>query len=91
MKNLLLLTLFFLTSCDVPFFKVVSSSFAKEFCSCLYVEGQSENYCKAYAKQIVPVSRYDINKEASTITAYGLGKKTIATFVDKKSGCQIKE
>lgn len=78
-----------LTSCDVPFFKVVSSSFAKEFCSCLYVVGQTENYCKAYAKQIVPVSKYEVDHQKKWVQASGLGYQTTVTYLGEKEGCQI--
>lgn len=91
MKRILLLTPLFLFSCDVPFFKVVSSSFAKEFCSCLYVVKQTEAYCKAYAKQIIPVSKYSINQEKKSIEAWGLGYSTRVSFLGDKKGCQILE
>ncbi|MCR9206246.1 MAG: hypothetical protein NXH75_16810 [Halobacteriovoraceae bacterium] len=89
LRRILIFSPLFLLSCDVPFFKVVSSSFAKEFCSCLFVVKQTETYCKAYAKQIVPVSKFSINQETKSVEAWGLGYSTQVSFLGDKEGCQI--
>ena len=89
LKCIVLISPFVLTSCDVPFFRVVSSSYAKEFCSCYFVVQQTENYCKAYAKQIVPVSKYSIDSTNQTVLASGLGYETKVAYLGKKEGCKI--
>lgn len=74
---------------EASFFKVVSSSFAKEFCSCLFVEKQEADYCKSYARQIVPVSSYKIDEENKTILALALGIQSTAQFRGEKLGCRL--
>jgi hypothetical protein len=84
-----LLALTFLSSCNIPFFKVVSNSFVKEMCSCLFVVGQSEEYCKSYARQIVPVSQYTIDRQNKLVSAIGLGLQGKANFISDQLGCRL--
>lgn len=86
---LTLLSLLLLSSCVPDFFKVVSNSYAKELCSCLFVVGQEEDYCKNYAKQIVSVSELTISRENKRVLAKGFGHKSSVTFRSKRLGCQI--
>ncbi|MCF8058465.1 MAG: hypothetical protein K9K67_04160 [Bacteriovoracaceae bacterium] len=88
-KGILFLILLFTSSCQRPFLKVVSSSFAKEFCSCHFVVGQSKDYCEKYAKQIIPVSKYQIDGEKKVITANGLGHSTSVLYRNTRLGCRI--
>lgn len=83
------ITLLTLTGCQKPFLKVVSSSFAKEFCSCYFVVEQDVNYCENNAKQIVPISKYKIDKEKKTIMGFGLGQNTLVEYRGKRLGCRI--
>ncbi len=72
---------------DFP--KAVAASFAKEFCSCLYVEELSEQDCAIFAKQIIPVSAYGINKKTHTIWAKGLSFTALAKFDQRHYGCRL--
>lgn len=76
-----------LSSCDFP--KVVSASFAKEFCSCHFVVKQSNEFCENYAKQIIPISSYGLDK--NIVWAKGLFIKTEVQYLGKKLGCTIKK
>ena len=72
-----------------PFFKVVSAHFAKEFCSCYFVVGQSRQYCENYAEEYIPTSGYEVIEEAREIVAFGLGFQSRAKFISKKYGCRL--
>jgi len=87
---LLLLSLGALQGCS-PFFKVISAHFAKEFCSCLYVVGQSKEYCEEYAEEYIPTSGYEIHGDSKEIVAFGLGHRSVAQFVSTKYGCRLTE
>lgn len=87
--SLLFISTLLLSSCQGSFFKVLSSSYAKEYCSCYYVVGQSKEYCQAYSRQILPVSSYDINESDKKISAKGLGFASEAKFIDDRKGCEI--
>lgn len=78
-----------LSGCNKSFFKVVSSSFAKEYCSCRFVVGQSKKYCHDYASQIVPVSSYSEDGQNKTIQAKALGFISKAIYKDSKRGCSL--
>jgi len=79
--------LFSLTGCKFP--KVVSAFYAKEVCSCLFVEKQYEAYCHEYGKQIIPIWTKEIDYKNKKVTAFGLWKSTEASFISLRSGCQI--
>ncbi len=88
---LFILSLILLSGCKVPFFKVVSNSFVKEMCSCLFVVGQDENYCKAYARQILPVSSYTIDQQTKKVLADGLGHSGSASYISNELGCRLED
>ena len=82
-----LLLLLSLSGCKFP--KVVSAFYAKEVCSCLFVEAQSEKYCHEYGKQIIPIWTSDIDFKLKKVKAWGLWESTEARFISLRSGCQI--
>ena len=75
------------TSCDIQ--QTVSASFAKEYCSCRFVEEQDDKYCAEYAKKIIKVKSYEINFEKKTVWARGLGKESIADY-NAETGCRLR-
>ncbi len=87
MKYITLLLLFSLTGCKFP--KVVSAFYAKEVCSCLFVEKQTETYCHEYGKQIIPIWTKEIDLKNRKVKAWGLWESTEASFISSRSGCQI--
>ena len=84
-----LFMLLVLSSCKFP--KVVSAFYAKEVCSCLFVVGQSEEYCHNYGKQIIPIWTKEIDKKNKKVKAWGLWESTQASFISLRHGCQIVE
>ncbi|OIQ18952.1 MAG: hypothetical protein BM556_06620 [Bacteriovorax sp. MedPE-SWde] len=80
---------FLLSSCGLK--KGVSSSFAKEFCSCIFVEDQSEKYCKGYASYIVEVSSYKLDTERKFVQASFLFTDSIAKYTGSRFGCQLEK
>jgi hypothetical protein len=90
-------TLIFLSGClksepnlgKASFFKVVSSSYAKELCSCLFVVEQELEYCRRYSKQLLPVSSEKIDRNKKTVGATALGITSIAVYRSKRFGCGL--
>jgi hypothetical protein len=89
MKIIILIGLLLLSSCKFP--KVVSAFYAKEVCSCLFVVGQTEDYCHEYGKQIIPIWTKTIDTKNKRVKAWGLWESTEASFISLRSGCQIVE
>jgi hypothetical protein len=85
---LILGSLLCLQGCS-PILKVISAHFAKEFCSCYYVVGQSQNYCESYVDEYIPVSGYEILESTKEIIARGLGQESAARFISQKFGCRL--
>lgn len=74
---------------NLDFRRVVPASFAMEFCSCYYVEGQSKENCEWYATQIIAVDSYVIEENEKLIRAYGLHKEALARYQGKRFGCVL--
>lgn len=74
---------------NLDFRRVVPASFAMEFCSCYYVEGQSKENCEWYATQIIAVDSYVIEENEKLIKAYGLHKEALARYEGKRFGCVL--
>lgn len=88
-KLLLVITLPLLfVSCD--FNKAFSSSFAKEYCSCRFVVGQSKQLCKEYAQNFIPPWSIKENEEKKYVTVSNMFKTTTAVYKNKRYGCYIK-
>ncbi len=69
---------------------IISSFYAKEFCSCYYVMGLPEEQCHHYTKQYISISDFKIDKEKKTVTVSGLGKTNTAFFENSRVGCRLK-
>jgi len=89
MKFQLILSLILLTSCKHPIIPVVAASFAKEYCSCRFVVGQTEKYCKSYASQIVSVSSFSEDLNNKYVSAAAFGHLASSQFINKKYGCDL--
>jgi hypothetical protein len=90
MKGIFFGFLFLLNGCD-DWPKAVSANFAKEVCSCIFVVGQTQNYCSEYHEQIFKVSAVEIDSEKKEVVAVGLGIQSVARFKSERHGCQLIE
>ena len=72
---------------DFP--SIISSFYAKQMCSCLFVVGQTEDHCRNEARQYVPISGYDIDWQARSVTVRGLGRSNRARYVGERYGCVL--
>ncbi len=68
---------------------IISSFYAKQMCSCLFVVGQTEERCRNEARQYVPISGYEIDREQRAVTVSGLGRTNRAHFVSERYGCVL--
>ncbi len=68
---------------------IISSFYAKQMCSCLFVTGQTEDRCRNESRQYVPISGYTIDWETKAVTVRGLGRTNRAHFVDERYGCVL--
>ena len=69
---------------------IISSYYAKMMCSCMYVSGHDEAYCRNYARQYVPIQKATVDKANKTITVKGLWRVNQAHFVNQRYGCALK-
>lgn len=63
---------------------------AKEACSCIFVMGQTEEYCRAWTKASPDVATFRVDSNAKAVEASALllwGAR--ARFVDERTGCVL--
>lgn len=81
-----------LSACDSRYhendLELISAYRAKTMCSCMFVEGMSEDYCAAYSLQNPPVATFtvDVDRarvEAQTVLLWG----DSARYTGERFGC----
>lgn len=88
-KLMLLLTALILTSCKYT--EAPSAGMAKEMCSCLFVSGQTENYCRMVTKESDILANFEADYNRKEVIAKGVGFMAMAKLDDNpRYGCQIK-
>lgn len=68
---------------------IISAYYAKEACTCLYVLLREESQCHEMVRQYVPISSFENDKAARQVRVRGLGRRSVATFVDARHGCRL--
>ncbi|MCB1173521.1 MAG: hypothetical protein KDK39_08155 [Leptospiraceae bacterium] len=68
---------------------IVSSFYAKEFCSCYYVTKRSAEACHATVKQYIELSDFQHDEATQTVTASGLGSTNQARYLGENQGCVL--
>jgi hypothetical protein len=69
---------------------LVTGYTAKDACSCLFVEEQTEEYCRAWTKANPPLGRFTFSKTSKTVTSSAaLLWSATAQYVDDTVGCQL--
>lgn len=62
---------------------------AKEYCSCRFVMGQSDEYCRGYVEQWLPYSTLTVDEPARQVTATGTGVTRTARWRSRREGCRL--
>ncbi|WP_323114078.1 amidase [Pseudomonas guariconensis] len=68
---------------------ILSAYSAKEYCSCRFVMGFDEAYCRGYVKQYLPLGRLEEDREQRQVFAEGLGRRNQAAWVGSREGCRL--
>ena len=67
----------------------ISNYTAKEYCSCRFVMGYSEGYCRGYSEQFIPISALREDTARKRVTARGTGRVQTAAWLNPREGCRI--
>jgi len=96
MKNLwliifcfLLISSFGMQGCVPKFFKIIPNNFAKEVCSCIFVENQTKNYCQEYGRQMFDISGYQVLEAEKEVLAWGFSFAAKAVYDGPRYGCRL--
>ncbi len=63
--------------------------YAKEFCSCIFVVGQSKKVCKRDVKHVSALMGVKIDRERKEIRTKSLLAKGLARYTGEKYGCVL--
>ena len=70
---------------------IISAFYSKEMCSCMFVVGQTEEFCNNYARQYVPIQGAPIvDRDKKTIQVRGLFVTSEAEYTGEKNGCVLR-
>ncbi len=70
---------------------IISSFYSKEMCSCLFVSGQTEEFCNNYARQWVPIQgQPSVDREKKSVRVTGLFQTNEAVFANPRTGCVLR-
>ncbi len=68
---------------------IISSFYSKEFCSCYFVTEGTVDQCHNFARQWVPIQKFELDKEKRTVTVKGLFVTTTARYTGDRYGCVL--
>jgi hypothetical protein len=68
---------------------ILSAYSAKEYCSCRFVMGFEQAYCRAYVKQWLPLSELEEDSQQRKVSAAGLGQRSRAAWQGAQQGCRL--
>ncbi len=68
---------------------ILSAYSAKEYCSCRFVMGFDEAYCRGYVKQWLPLASLVEDGPQRLVTAEGLGRRNQARWQGGREGCRL--
>lgn len=66
-----------------------SGAFSKFMCSCMFVEGRSEEECKNWSRLSVPQQGYSIDLKKKSVTAKSLWHSTTSQYRGERFGCTV--
>lgn len=65
---------------------------AKEYCSCLWVEGRDQAFCDNFVYQsVVPSQGRTVDEATKTVTARALWRTSSARWESREYGCVIEQ
>ncbi|MEN4828032.1 amidase [Pseudomonas sp. P39-UII1] len=68
---------------------ILSAYSAKEYCSCRFVMGFDQAYCRGYVKQWLPLSSLEEDRQQRLVRAAGLGQHNAAAWQSAQAGCRL--
>lgn len=72
---------------------IVPAFFAKEYCSCRFVVGQDDAFCREVAHQVLEIQSLTVDETTKTVEVVGprilLGRQSRAQWIDERRGCRL--
>lgn len=68
---------------------ILSAYSAKEYCSCRFVMGFDQAYCRGYVQQYLPLGLLSEDSAQRRVAAEGLGRRNQAAWQGAREGCRL--
>ncbi|AZL70494.1 MULTISPECIES: amidase [Pseudomonas] len=68
---------------------ILSAYSAKEYCSCRFVMGFDQAYCRGYVQQYLPLGLLEEDSAGRRVSAEGLGRRHEAAWQGARAGCRL--
>lgn len=68
---------------------ILSAYSAKEYCSCRFVMGFDQAYCRGYVQQYLPLALLEEDSAGRLVSAEGLGRRHQAAWLGARAGCRL--
>lgn len=73
-------------------FRLGSGFAAQEACSCLFVMGMDEDFCREWVRVSPDVAKFRVDRDEQRVKARALGMgRTSAVYTGERTGCRIEE
>lgn len=89
-KNLCFIALTLLTLNSCKYTEAPSAGLAKEMCSCLFISGQTEEYCRFVTKESRILAKWEADYNRKEVTAKGANFTSKAVLDENpRYGCSL--
>ena len=68
---------------------MASGAFSKFMCSCMFVEGRSEEECQNWSHLSVPQQNYSVDRAKKSVTATALWYRNTSRYMGDRYGCTL--
>ena len=75
---------------DATLLQLASGYSATMVCQCVFMMGQTEEYCADWSRVTPEVAKFKVDREEKSITSRSLGFRPVtAIYVDDRQGCVV--
>lgn len=90
MKKLLILLLMTSSFVSCKYTESPSAALAKEMCSCVFISGQTEQYCRSVTKEARILAKFEVDWNRLEVVSRGSNFRSVARLDDNpRYGCSI--
>ena len=71
--------------------ELASAQAAKEVCSCVFVMGRDEDFCRSWARVSPDIAKFRVDYEAKSVRGRALLRRSTARYLGPHRGCVLED